>query len=470
MDFYEVIEKRRSIREFESVEMDDDIIERIIGAGLKAPANGNMRSWHFIVIKDKQSILQLIDIIPKEISDEDMEQLLKDWNINDPFQQASYRYSVPRQYRMLADASGADLDALVKALNRYNLDIPELYYICTLELAREYVPKFSVQNYSMSALCQYFRIDMDSEHDAFDDACANSDLFKVLVGTYDIDIDSCVKKYIPHESRAFTSYVASPVIRKAISEFYGMIRGFSIDNEINAAEAASIIKWKEDNQQYRNFKEFSSIISVIDSIAADGVITIDEIIKLQSTVKSFLDLVSTAPVTLATQILDGIMKGITVDGEISETECKSLCQWLYDNIYLSGHFPFDKLLRTVEDVLADSRVTKEESAYLTSIINELLNPVDTLKAQINSVDGKHICLSGNFRYGQKSDVEKYIIEHGGLIDSSVKKTTDILLIGDCECQAYSNGTYGTKVKKALEYNEKGSNIQIMKEADLFSRV
>ena len=48
----------------------------------------------------------------------------------------------------------------------------------------------------------------------------------------------------------------------------------------------------------------------------------------------------------------------------------------------------------------------------------------------------------------------------------VKKTTSILLTGDCECQAYSNGTYGTKVKKAMEYNSKGCNIQIIKEADL----
>ena len=105
MEFYDVINKRRSIREFESVEIDDAVIERIIGAGLKAPANGNMGSWHFIVIKDKQVVLKLLDLIPKEISDEDMEQLLKDWNITDPFQQASYRYSVPKQYRMLADAS-----------------------------------------------------------------------------------------------------------------------------------------------------------------------------------------------------------------------------------------------------------------------------------------------------------------------------------------------------------------------------
>ena len=66
----------------------------------------------------------------------------------------------------------------------------------------------------------------------------------------------------------------------------------------------------------------------------------------------------------------------------------------------------------------------------------------------------------------KAEVEEYIVSHGGTIDKSVKKTTGILLIGDCECQAYSNGTYGTKVKKAMEYNSKGCNIQIIKEADL----
>jgi len=98
-------------------------------------------------------------------------------------------------------------------------------------------------------------------------------------------------------------------------------------------------------------------------------------------------------------------------------------------------------------------------------INDMLNPVQALSAQANSVDGKHVCLSGNFAYSSKSVIEKYIIAHGGVMDSSVKKSTDILIIGDNECQAYSNGTYGTKVKKAMEYNEKGCKIQIIKEAD-----
>lgn len=102
-------------------------------------------------------------------------------------------------------------------------------------------------------------------------------------------------------------------------------------------------------------------------------------------------------------------------------------QWLYDNIYLSGHYPFDKILSIVEDILSDSKVTDEESAYLTSIINELLNPVDSLKTQINSVDGKHICLSGNFAYGQKSEVEKYINKCGGFVAENCGRIVNVLI-------------------------------------------
>ena len=369
------------------------------------------------------------------------------------------------------NVAGADLDALVKALNRYNLDIPELYYICTLDLARQYIPSYAVADYSMSTLCEYFGIDIDSEHNAFDDACACADLFKAIIEVYNIDIkDIKIKKYAPCIEKEFSQFVASPVIRKAISEFYGVIRGFSIDNEISTEEVDFIKNWKKEFSVYDNQKDIADIISVMDKIIDDGVITIEEIIELQGVVKAYLDVVSTSPITLATQILDGILKGITVDGEITEIECKNLRRWLYDNIYLSDHFPFNKAMEILDKVLEDSIITKEEVEYITTMINEMLNPVDCLKEEINSVDGKHVCLSGNFAYGQKSDVEKFIVSKGGIIDTSVKKTTDILMIGNCECQAYSNGTYGTKVKKAIEYNEKGSHIKIIKESDFFSSI
>lgn len=66
-------------------------------------------------------------------------------------------------------------------------------------------------------------------------------------------------------------------------------------------------------------------------------------------------------------------------------------------------------------------------------------------------------------------MEKIIIEKGGIVDSGLKKSTDILIIGDYESQAYAHGNYGTKVRKAMEYNNKGANICILKEADFFSQ-
>lgn len=105
MEFYEVVEKRRTIRDFENEEIPQAVVERIISAAMKAPTNDHMRDWHFIVIRDKETVAKLLDIIPKGISDEDVEQLLKDWNLNDSEQQSAYRNAVPKQHKMLMDAS-----------------------------------------------------------------------------------------------------------------------------------------------------------------------------------------------------------------------------------------------------------------------------------------------------------------------------------------------------------------------------
>ena len=105
MEFFEAIEKRRTIRDFENVRIPDDVVQKIIGAGFKAPTNDHMRDWHFIVIDDRKKVMELLELIPEEFSDESLEQLFVDWNLNDIDQQNCYRNAVPKQHRMLADAS-----------------------------------------------------------------------------------------------------------------------------------------------------------------------------------------------------------------------------------------------------------------------------------------------------------------------------------------------------------------------------
>lgn len=105
MEFFEVIDKRRTVRDFENEKISQVVIEKIIGAALKAPTNDHMRDWHYIVIQNRNTVMKLLDIIPKGISDEDMEQLIRDWNLSDNEQKNAYRDAVPKQHKMLMDAS-----------------------------------------------------------------------------------------------------------------------------------------------------------------------------------------------------------------------------------------------------------------------------------------------------------------------------------------------------------------------------
>ena len=52
--FYNLIKKRRSIREFSSKSFDDNIIQNAIRAAGTAPNGANLQPWHFVVIKNKE--------------------------------------------------------------------------------------------------------------------------------------------------------------------------------------------------------------------------------------------------------------------------------------------------------------------------------------------------------------------------------------------------------------------------------
>lgn len=112
MEFYEVIGRRRTVRDFEKEEISPEVIERIIRAAFQAPTNDHMRDWHYIVIQDKGIVAKLLDIIPDGISDKDMEQLLIDWKLDDAEQQIMYRSAVPKQHKMLMDAAAVVIPLL----------------------------------------------------------------------------------------------------------------------------------------------------------------------------------------------------------------------------------------------------------------------------------------------------------------------------------------------------------------------
>lgn len=104
MEFYNAVEKRRTIRDLKEEAIDREVIERILAAGLKAPTNDHMRNWEFVVVTDKEQIAKILKKIPKKFSGERVELILKDWNLTDECQKDMYRNAIPKQYRMLYES------------------------------------------------------------------------------------------------------------------------------------------------------------------------------------------------------------------------------------------------------------------------------------------------------------------------------------------------------------------------------
>lgn len=54
MDFWEVIRRRHSVREFDPhSELAEEDVVRILEAAIEAPSAGNCQPWHFVVVRDK---------------------------------------------------------------------------------------------------------------------------------------------------------------------------------------------------------------------------------------------------------------------------------------------------------------------------------------------------------------------------------------------------------------------------------
>jgi nitroreductase len=61
MDALEAIRTRRSIRKFQDRPVPEELIRKVLEAGMMAPSAGNQQPWHFLVITDRT----ILDEVPR---------------------------------------------------------------------------------------------------------------------------------------------------------------------------------------------------------------------------------------------------------------------------------------------------------------------------------------------------------------------------------------------------------------------
>lgn len=59
MEVFECIRRRRTIREYKSDPIPEDVLEKILQAGRWSPSSSNSQPWHFVVVQDPSILSEL---------------------------------------------------------------------------------------------------------------------------------------------------------------------------------------------------------------------------------------------------------------------------------------------------------------------------------------------------------------------------------------------------------------------------
>lgn len=100
MEFFDVINKRRTVRDFENKEVPQDVLEKVFDAGLKAPSGNHLRDMHFVVVRGQNKIAEVLKMVD---SCSDMQSQFVDSMAGkmDDCQHKMYLDALPRQMKML---------------------------------------------------------------------------------------------------------------------------------------------------------------------------------------------------------------------------------------------------------------------------------------------------------------------------------------------------------------------------------
>ena len=173
--------------------------------------------------------------------------------------------------------------------------------------------------------------------------------------------------------------------------------------------------------------------------------------------------------TQAMQELHDIVTAVLADRVVSQKEANELLAWMEHHHELEGYYPYDKIFETIRTILLDNIISETEEETLLTILDAFAAPEFTDKKAEGADDfwnGKLVCLSGEFSFGSKKEVESFLAAKGATVSPSVTKKLNVLILGQGGSDAWKYGNYGSKYEKAKQLNEKGCSIEIYKEKDV----
>lgn len=100
MELYEVLEKRRTYRDYSNRKVSDEILKKVIGAAFKAPTNDHLRQLEFIVVRGRENIARIIAPLGKNMP-AFKKLVFETDDTGDKEKMAMFADALPKQQKML---------------------------------------------------------------------------------------------------------------------------------------------------------------------------------------------------------------------------------------------------------------------------------------------------------------------------------------------------------------------------------
>lgn len=359
---------------------------------------------------------------------------------------------------VIAHNASFDLNVLNKCFLAYGIKRPEVDYICTYQLAKQL--NIRTANYRLPTLCDHFKIVLPAHHHALHDAYACKDIFFNMLNAFLDEVSS--ERF---EWKDDVQYECKPKSTDgAMADLYGIALGIGMDGKLFPQERGALEAWMRRNSANEKAPFFRDAYALLCGVLADGVVTKEERQQILFLTEPFLNLCETRE-SVAVQALMGVLRGVAADGILNPEEVFAVNEWIkeYSDIENSVFAQINKML---EEVLDDGVVTEDESNQLLESFRSITDPIEECGCE-TVITGKRFVLSGDFVHGTKDSIAARIASCGGEVSGSVSKKIDYVVVGGEGSDNYSFGSYGTKVKKAMELREKGVPIAVIAEDQLF---
>lgn len=294
---------------------------------------------------------------------------------------------------------------------------------------------------------------------------------------------------VNEDNASYIRFTGPQRLDKAMHTLEGMVRGLTIDSQVTDRELSLLTGWLGEHAEFADRHPFNEVIPVLHGILADGVIDEEEKADILFLCSQFAtDNTYFSQVTSDMQRLQGIVAGIAADGVITKDELEGLSEWMELYSHLRTCWPYDELEALIVAVLKDGRIDEAEQRQLLEFFGEFSDHVGhraiglTERPERKLITGicavcpdivipdRLFCFTGKSKRCSRNELAGLVTRKGGRFSKTLVKEADFLVIGADGNPCWAFACYGRKVETAIDYRKQGCRLLIVHENDFWDVV